>query len=330
MSKTKNKVLSETETKVLSKTETKVLSIDVGIKNLAFCLFKIDNSNKQNVSILSWNVVNLSQKESVKCCIHDCVSAVKFKKEIDKEEPLYYCLKHAKKQKQFKVPTADLKLVNIKKMKVAALALLAQKYDIKIPLKETKQGVVSLFQQYIETYCLESVEQVNASKLDLVTIGKNMMLQLDDILAEHLSTVDLVIIENQISPIANRMKTVQGMISQYFIMRNDHIQIEFISSANKLKDYAGAGTGANITIVPDSDDEPGEKEKEKEEKEGSKKEKLTYSDRKKMGIQYCLELLELAPGLNISYIPYFSNHKKKDDLADSFLQGVWYIKYKMK
>ena len=22
-------------------------------------------------------------------------------------------------------------------------------------------------------------------------------------------------------------------------------------------------------------------------------------------------------------------HKKKDDLADSFLQGIWYIKYKL-
>ena len=31
--------------------------------------------------------------------------------------------------------------------------------------------------------------------------------------------IDTVIIENQISPIANRMKTLQGMIAQYFIMK---------------------------------------------------------------------------------------------------------------
>ena len=36
-----------------------------------------------------------------------------------------------------------------------------------------------------------------------------------------------VIIENQISPIANRMKTIQGMITQYFIMKNIY-NVEYI------------------------------------------------------------------------------------------------------
>ena len=45
-----------------------------------------------------------------------------------------------------------------------------------------------------------------------------------------------VIIENQIRPIANRMKTVQGMLAQHFIT----IQIpfiDFVSSGNKLKQF---------------------------------------------------------------------------------------------
>ena len=46
--------------------------------------------------------------------------------------------------------------------------------------------------------------------------------------------LDVVIIENQISTIASRMKTLQGMISQYFIMKGIP-SIEFISSINKLK-----------------------------------------------------------------------------------------------
>ena len=29
------------------------------------------------------------------------------------------------------------------------------------------------------------------------------------------------------------------------------------------------------------------------------------------------------------WIEYFDKHKKKDDLADSYLQGLWYIKYKL-
>ena len=51
------------------------------------------------------------------------------------------------------------------------------------------------------------------------------------------SKIDTVIIENQISTLASRMKTLQGMITQYFIMKNIP-QIEFISASCKLKLFA--------------------------------------------------------------------------------------------
>ena len=205
----------------------------------------------------------------------------------------------------------------IKKCKVKDLYALAAKYNIVVPLKETKVNILSLFQQYLDVNYFENIEVVNASKLDLVTIGKNMMLQLDEILKDHLSTIDLVIIENQISPIANRMKTVQGMISQYFIMRNQNIQIEFVSSANKLK--------GQVVEVVDSDDEKELEIKEKIKEEKLVKIKHSYSDRKKMGIKYCLELIN-----ETLWQPFFKNHKKQDDLADSYLQGIWYINNKIK
>ena len=216
----------------------KIISIDVGIKNLAFCLFSVNEQTHNQ--ILLWDVLNLSQKTEIKCCDTGCNSPVKFSKNGE-----YYCLKHAKKHSTYKIAKADLKMTTIKKCKVKDLGILAAKYNIVIPLKETKVGILSLFQKYLDASYFDNVESVNASKLDLVTIGKNMMCQLDDILKDHLTTIDLVIIENQISPIANRMKTIQGMISQYFIMRNQNIQIEFVSSANKLKGQ---------TVV-DSDDE---------------------------------------------------------------------------
>ena len=37
-------------------------------------------------------------------------------------------------------------------------------------------------------------------------------------------------------PIANRMKTIQGMIAQYFIDKNVKL-IKFISASNKLKNF---------------------------------------------------------------------------------------------
>jgi hypothetical protein len=284
----------------------KIISIDVGIKNLAFCLFSINDQNTNtNTKILLWDVLNLSQKTEIKCCDQGCNSPVKFSK-----NNIYYCLKHAKKNSTYKIAKADLKMTTIKKCKVKDLGILAAKYNIVIPLKETKVGILSLFQKYLDASYFDNVESVNASKLDLVTIGKNMMCQLDEILKDHLTTIDLVIIENQISPIANRMKTVQGMISQYFIMRNQDIQIEFVSSANKLK-------GQEIVNVADSDDE-------KEMGENQVKVKHSYSDRKKMGIKYCLDLIN-----GTDHVNFFKNHKKQDDLADSFLQGIWYINNKI-
>ena len=280
----------------------KIISIDVGIKNLAFCLF---NANEHQ-QILLWDVVNLSQKSEIKCCHSECNNPVKFSK-----NNAYYCLKHAKKHSTYKIAKPDLKMITLKKCKVKDLGILAAKYNIVLPLKETKAGILSLFQKYIDAEYFENVESINASKLDLVTIGKNMMFQLDEILKDHLSTIDLVIIENQISPIANRMKTVQGMISQYFIMRNQTIQIEFVSSANKLK--------GQVVKVIDSDDD---------ENKNEVKIKHSYSDRKKMGIKYCLELINEYE-YNKSWQPFFNNHKNQDDLADSFLQGIWYINNKI-
>ena len=48
--------------------------------------------------------------------------------------------------------------------------------------------------------------------------------------------IDILLIENQIGPLALRMKTLQGMIMQHFIERNCKNIME-ISPYNKLKKY---------------------------------------------------------------------------------------------
>ena len=42
----------------------RILSIDVGIKNLAYCL--IDSSNNEDINILDWKIINLCNTEK-KC-----------------------------------------------------------------------------------------------------------------------------------------------------------------------------------------------------------------------------------------------------------------------
>jgi len=280
----------------------KILSIDVGIKNLAFCLLEKDDQSADKVSILKWDTINLAQKIEAKCCEIEkntqCNKPAKFMKNSK-----CYCLKHSKKQ-QFQIPTTQLKQTFLNKQKISALCQIADDYKIKYPQPCKKAEVLALINEYIYNSCFEPIENTSASKIDLVTIGRNMQCKFDAILCEHLLTIDKVIIENQISPIANRMKTIQGMIAQYFIMKNNDIQIEFVNASNKLKNAAPE----NTKIMVDT-------------------KKLKYSDRKKLGIQQCLEFMT---NYNFQeWEEFFKSHSKKDDLADCFLQGIWFIDNKL-
>ena len=278
----------------------KILSIDIGIKNLALCLFeKADDSN--HFCIKTWDSINVSQQDIYKCNFIEknkvCNKLAKYTK-----NDVCYCLKHSKKQ-VYQIPTTELKSSFINKQKIQKLMEIASKYNIKHDKSAKKADLISLINEFIHTNCFEEVKSTNASKVDLVTIGINIKYKFDTLFTSE-DQIDYVIIENQISPIANRMKTIQGMIAQYFIMSDvgvDHI--EFISSANKLKDF-----GTNVL---------------NNNNEG----KMKYSDRKKMGIAKCLEIIS-GDHQYSDKLEYFNSHSKKDDLADSFLQGLWFINNK--
>ena len=45
----------------------KILSIDVGIRNLSFCLFTMDNKDKNTLSVLKWDNIDLTEKSSNRC-----------------------------------------------------------------------------------------------------------------------------------------------------------------------------------------------------------------------------------------------------------------------
>jgi len=269
----------------------KILSIDVGIKNLAFCLFE-KPQDSSHFNITKWDVVNISEEETLTCCHEEknvfCNKPAKFSKD-DK----CFCLKHSKKQ-PFQIPTSELKPSYINKQKVQKLHDIADKYKIAYDKPIKKPGLVSLINQYVLQTCFKEVKTTNASTVDLIKIGLNMKIKFNNLFSNE-GTIDYVIIENQISPIANRMKTIQGMIVQYFIMSNIKVDFfEFISASNKLKDC----------IIPEV--------------------KTSYANRKKLGIARCLEIISNDPKFN-EKVNYFNIHKKKDDLADSFLQGMWFI-----
>ena len=294
----------------------KLISIDVGIKNLAFCLFSEKVIDK-------WGVVDLSTQKTdpdkIYCsCMtttkkqnKPCVSQAKWKKyDCIKNGYQYFCTKHAKSS-IYIIPTSELKPLFLKKQTNQKLKEIIQKYGINTlsldggvqplavgvqPLAEMKKAeLLSILNEYISQNVLEPIlhETVNASSLDLVVIGNNLKTKFDELFQN--TKIDRIIIENQISPIANRMKTIQGMIAQYFIMKYDNLTIDFINSSNKLK----------LSSIITTD----------------------YKDRKKLGIQLVLNYLN-AQTQN-DWLPFFQQHKKKDDLADCYLQGIWYIENKL-
>ena len=228
-----------------------VLSIDVGIKNLAHCLFE-----SENFAVVDWDVLDLSSQPFCACG--------KKATTVDANDRAC-CKKHAPKE-----------------------------------AVTTKKTVTEL-----AAMCTERGLSVEGDRKTLVTRLKvkkvRGALQIPDVdLAKALTdqykkqfqgkTLGIVLIENQM---AARMKPLQGMLIQYWVMHG--AKVEIVSPANKLKFLNMTGT--------------------------------TYAQRKKLSIEHTRRILAQR---SLSPTAFESKKGKKDDMADSFLQGFWYWETKMR
>tara|TARA_B110000444_G_C18817418_1_gene585870 strand:- start:44 stop:850 length:807 start_codon:yes stop_codon:yes gene_type:complete len=258
----------------------KVLSIDIGIKNLAYVLLEHDK-NKNEFNILKWDVINLCNK--IPHC-SSCKKPAKFYKNNN-----YFCKTHTKNT-EYIIPTINSK--KLSKESIKNITSIANENKIEFDKSTSKNELIKLIDEHINNTCLNVVEILNANNIKLIDIGINLKKEFNDLFSiSELVNIDIILLENQISPIANRMKTIQGMLAQYFIDRGNY-NIEFMSAANKLKLF-------------NSD------------------KKTTYTERKKLSIQYTRELLFQKNMEN--HLDKFNKSNKKDDLADSFLQGIYYL-----
>ena len=265
-----------------------ILSIDVGMKNLAVCLFSITDNIEYKIKL--WDVLNLCEEQNFICGEKNkkglpCNKNAKFLKN-DK----FYCKIHAK-NKNYKIPPQELNPVKFKKLKVKEVKELAKKYEIEFEKKIKKDDLILKITNYVNAHYFDYISTKKTKDMNLVQYGRNLKKKFNEIFKDI--QIDGVIVENQIGPLAMRMKTLQGMIMQHFIEKNIPL-VEEVSASNKLKEFIG-------------------------------NKKTTYSERKKLSINFTREIISkdnlLSPWLEI-----FNKHKKKDDLADSFLQGRWYLK----
>jgi len=358
----------------------RLISFDVGMKNLAFCIFSIADTTAftgasatdliHHIQIERWDVIDLRFEPNLSESPNTEVAAPAPKRTCNNDTKLakwmflstthpsgvLYCMKCAEKSK-YKIPSREILPIQ-RKPELLTKKKLGELIDIKgclgtslkppgdaaaavapaaTNLKLRKSDIIeeiktTLSRDFMEAFdenkysnhiagtpvtasaaaaAATKPKKVNytyAHDLDLITYGRNMMKHLDLILSECVGPIDMMIIENQISTLASRMKTLQGMITQYFIMK-DVPQIEFISASCKLKLFTDTPISQSLD-------------------EGICIDAATYADRKKSGIAVCRWLGEISRKHKSDYakwMPVFENHKKKDDLADCFLQGLWRV-----
>ena len=277
----------------------KILSIDIGIKNLAYAILEVTNTNldknsivngSQDFTIIKWDVINLCNK-FIPCSTNTCSKQACFHK-----NDTFYCKNHTKKT-EYSLPLCNIKTLH--KQSLANLSTLVEKYDLKLEKPINKSSIIKTIEEYANTTCFEAIETINANNVNLIDLGISLKNELNELFNSYdLTSIDQIIIENQISPIANRMKSLQGMVSQYFIDCNNH-NIVFISATNKLKAFLN------------------------KDKDLDKDKKISYNERKKLSILYTKQLLENKNML--ADLTYFTKHSKKDDLADCLLQGIYYL-----
>jgi hypothetical protein len=290
----------------------KILSFDVGIKNLAICLLETNDSSSKkniekygikkqsdeinsNVTILDWQLVDLSPT-----VIHKCVFKKKKSNDLCGLSASYkdpqnncYCKRHAKST-EFLIPDTKLNTNQLKRNSLKKLNEIIDLYKIKDTLElKTKENLINVIENYKKQNFLSAIEKESskANKDSLISLCRIMTQKLDALYSSNedlYKDIDTVLIENQIGKIAVRMKSIQGMLTQYFVGRGIQ-NIEYVSSMNKLKNFC-------------------------------EKKNMNYKERKAESIVVTRNQIELY---NPNWLEFFNNFSKKDDLADCFLQALW-------
>lgn len=276
-----------------------VLSFDVGIVNLAYCLFTKENNNWK---ILDWDIIDISERDAIKC---QCGAKPSF---IHLDQ--YYCKTHCKKlEPNKKFEEIYIELPEKSKCTFEHNGELCGRKSTYTDLKEMYcvTHAKQCYKKYESQNKLIEYKQKSVKKLDFDDVRLKLIQKLDN--KQILLSANVVVIENQPSMKNPVMKSISNTIYTYFLIRgiidkkhNSSITaVKFMSPSNKLK-IVTDGESKQLVALKGTDE--------------SKAYKLT----KALGVKYTRELLAHLP----DWINKFNTFKKKDDLADAFLQGAYY------
>jgi len=284
----------------------RILSWDVGIINLAYCLLEqVEIDNKLKYKVYEWGLIDISRKKEQKC--FECgKNASQCYFSMNENIEKLCCKVHGRK---YKMPElGDYKDYFENKKDLYENCDECDKKAIKY--KNNSKYCSSHGRQYF-LKLKKSVELRELKKVktvfDIDILRRNLVEELDK--KPELFTAEKVLIENQPSLKNPRMKAISSTIYDYYLIRgivdknknnlNSCInQVKYMSPSNKIK------LSKDKQIVKDAD------------------KKNKYKLTKKLAVDYVKLLLD--DDLN-NFKDYFLGVKKKDDLADAFLQGAYYL-----
>ena len=251
-----------------------ILSIDVGITNLSYCLCH----NTNPIKIEKWKVLDLFPADYKRCTCMCKSGKLCGKKAKYKQLDQYLCGTHL--PKDISSASKDLyKVASGKRIAKKSLETLIKKYDCN--KKEDLLCANVVFE----------LARLNVRSKKPKTMVQTCIAILNIFDRElTLDSLQTILIENQLGMSAVNMKSVQSIITMYFVMRGI-TNIIYISPKNKLRNFD----------VP----------------------KSSYKERKTSAIH--TTRAHLKEGINCDRLAYYESHPKKDDLADSYLQALWYL-----
>ena len=306
-----------------------ILSFDVGIIHLAYCFFTKKEYKEKDLSgneksvykwdIIDWSLIDLTDRDELKCLVCNKIATLQ---QTNDSILKYYCKVHAKQVNSKPLPYEEI-YDKLEKKKIGGCCFILgasnccdKNCTIKDKNNNTFCGVHAkkMYQTLTNDIKMKPLKKTNVSSMDFDETRLKLINILEN--KNHLLNADVVVIENQPSFKNPRMKSISALLYDYYTIRgvidkertNSNIKrVKFMSPSNKIK-LASDGETQQIVKLKSSDE--------------SKAYKLTKS----LAVKYTKDLLEHLP----EWLKHFNSYKKKDDLADAFLQGAYYFEMNVK
>ena len=314
----------------------KILSFDVGIKNLAYCIINYDIDN-DIIQIIEWDIINLLEKEMdntyenrICTCIKKkkrtpCTNGAKFWACINNKK-YFYCQIHKSDNILHKYAYIPTQFAQNNKCDTLTCCYINNR---KIECSKLAKWYFISNDNLIHNYCTShkstylknekkltqpiQIKKIKCKNIDVAKINLNMI-NIFDNKYKHFLNTSTILIELQPVYLGPKMKSISNNLFTYFTIRglvdkkinNSTIEnVKYIFAKSKLR----INDENTIEVLNKSTSD-------------SNKYKLS----KELSKQYTRQLLQ-NDDINLKF---FDTQSKQDDLADAYLQAVFYINKKIK